>query len=758
MKTINSLYTLIKQKSQELERPLKVVSDLDECLIARAPHAYWKFLEQGEEKLQASFSDFFEDFWKKAEVEFHGYQSTFDMSSLNHDDSNPQETWQAVKKISRENLEIYEKGIFLSYAEDLLRALKEGLIGQLIVAGNKSPWHKNDLNLPGDPRKRRKLQKTFGKFSQFKFHVNDPVELSSSEQKEMEEKGKKTLTRYEWTKRFHSDFDIFVDDNAETAQNVADMFPDKPIVMPNYKCCVEQAKGGNILFIPNLVSDIKDKDFEVESEKNYNLYQLIKHKSQEKDRPLKIVCDWNDVIQDAVSYPLWDIEKKAVTYKEYFQKFWSEYKGDLYWRKDEKLDQLVNAYWKDSEYFNKVPFLSPAKELLLALEENLIEELLFLSSYSERIHPGGDKRKLKRFEATFGQISQVKGLKMIPSSGDTKGEWISKNYPDFDVFIDDSPRKILSVMNTFPDKVYVLPNYKCNDHVQGENVYHVKTEVSDLSAEGFVKSVQELDGNELTSIVKLLKNLSLWGSKSPLSDSIVLIMDGSMNPIHKQHINNFETAKKAIESKNSVKVVAGYISPSCDDYVKRKLGDEAIDASHRIEMARLATEESTLVEIDRQGVQFPTGSVLDKMNYLKNYLNSNQEILKYCNSVKLTYLCGSDLVERDWKSGWKTFSELTENGYDVVIIGREKNNANWKISCENHLDLICGNKKWKEFILFVDGPENNETSSTKARNIIVGKEKGYLTNLLSPKVLEYIQNHELLQQSRLETKIEISPK
>jgi hypothetical protein len=69
------------------------------------------------------------------------------------------------------------------------------------------------------------------------------------------------------------------------------MFPDKPIVMPDYKCCVEQVKGGNILFIPNLVSCIKDEDFEVESERNYDLYQLIKHKSQEKNRPLKIVCD-----------------------------------------------------------------------------------------------------------------------------------------------------------------------------------------------------------------------------------------------------------------------------------------------------------------------------------------------------------------------------------------------------------------------------------------------------------------------------------
>jgi nicotinic acid mononucleotide adenylyltransferase len=70
-------------------------------------------------------------------------------------------------------------------------------------------------------------------------------------------------------------------------------------------------------------------------------------------------------------------------------------------------------------------------------------------------------------------------------------------------------------------------------------------------------------------------------------------MDGSLNPIHKQHIENFEVAKRGIEKKNSdVKVVAGYISPSTDIYVKDKLGEEAISGNYRIEMVKLATEDS----------------------------------------------------------------------------------------------------------------------------------------------------------------------
>ena len=46
-------------------------------------------------------------------------------------------------------------------------------------------------------------------------------------------------------------------------------------------------------------------------------------------------------------------------------------------------------------------------------------------------------------------------------------------------------------MENFPNAVYVLPDYKCNEYLQAPNIYHVKQEVSDLKDEDFVKAAEE---------------------------------------------------------------------------------------------------------------------------------------------------------------------------------------------------------------------------------------------------------------------------
>ena len=96
-----------------------------------------------------------------------------------------------------------------------------------------------------------------------------------------------------------------------------------------------------------------------------------------------------------------------------------------------------------------------------------------------------------------------------------------------------------------------------------------------------------------TSIKKLLTNLTFLKSQSPDKQPIVLMMSGVFNPIHRQHIDTLEIAKREIEARDSnVKVVAGYIYPCSDSYAKRKLGNEMIAIDSRIEMIKLATEES----------------------------------------------------------------------------------------------------------------------------------------------------------------------
>ena len=101
--------------------------------------------------------------------------------------------------------------------------------------------------------------------------------------------------------------------------------------------------------------------------------------------------------------------------------------------------------------------------------------------------------------------------------------------------------------------------------------------------------------NTLTPINKLVKNLALLKSQSPDKQPVVLIGTGSYNPIHNQHINMFELAKREIEKQDpNKKVVAGYISPLPETiYLLNKEGkDEIIDIKHRVKMAELVTEGS----------------------------------------------------------------------------------------------------------------------------------------------------------------------
>lgn len=67
-------------------------------------------------------------------------------------------------------------------------------------------------------------------------------------------------------------------------------------------------------------------------------------------------------------------------------------------------------------------------------------------------------------------------------------EWIKENHPDFDLFIDDNHALITSTRDHLGEgKYYAMPDYKGSRHIQADNIYHIKTSVSDLKDEDFVK-------------------------------------------------------------------------------------------------------------------------------------------------------------------------------------------------------------------------------------------------------------------------------
>ncbi|CAF1391498.1 unnamed protein product [Adineta steineri] len=72
----------------------------------------------------------------------------------------------------------------------------------------------------------------------------------------------------------------------------------------------------------------------------------------------------------------------------------------------------------------------------------------------------------------------------------------------------------------------------------------------------------------------------------------VLLTTGSMNPIHRSHINNLELVKKYLEqSSPQWNVLAGYLSPTHDTYVRGKLDKATIPGRDRCDLCELAIEE-----------------------------------------------------------------------------------------------------------------------------------------------------------------------
>ena len=72
---------------------------------------------------------------------------------------------------------------------------------------------------------------------------------------------------------------------------------------------------------------------------------------------------------------------------------------------------------------------------------------------------------------------------------------------------------------------------------------------------------------------------------------VVLLITGSLCPIHKMHLNALKVAGEYLEKHFNYNILGGFISPSNDAYVFGKLGEKAIPFVDRANMSRLAVEE-----------------------------------------------------------------------------------------------------------------------------------------------------------------------
>ena len=140
-----------------------------------------------------------------------------------------------------------------------------------------------------------------------------------------------------------------------------------------------------------------------------------------------------------------------------------------------------------------------------------------------------------------------------------------------------------------------------------------------------------------TPIFWARERLSRAAAEQPLA---VLVTTGALCPVHPGHLALMEHARRALEGRGHC-VLAGYLSPSHDEYVLGKCGSQVPPAAHRAHLCQQAVSGSDWLMVDEWEALYTSAAlnfslVLER---LQNYVNRH---LKCARPVRVFYVFGSD--------------------------------------------------------------------------------------------------------------------
>ncbi|XP_068589412.1 nicotinamide/nicotinic acid mononucleotide adenylyltransferase 1 [Cebidichthys violaceus] len=240
---------------------------------------------------------------------------------------------------------------------------------------------------------------------------------------------------------------------------------------------------------------------------------------------------------------------------------------------------------------------------------------------------------------------------------------------------------------------------------------------------------------------------------------VILLACGSFNPITNMHLRMFELARDHLEDTGQYRVVKGIISPVGDGYKKKGL----IESCHRLEMARLSTENSDWITVDSweslQPEWVETAKVIrhhydklltaeqsnddvDTVKYAKkrrveeNYFEKSSHYTRR-DGPQLMLLCGADVLESfEVPNLWKQEDVAEIVGrYGLVCITRSGSDPHKFI---HKSDMLW---KYRKNIHVVHEWVTNEISATHVRQSLRrGRSVRYL---LPDGVVHFIQEHGL---------------
>jgi nicotinamide mononucleotide adenylyltransferase len=146
-----------------------------------------------------------------------------------------------------------------------------------------------------------------------------------------------------------------------------------------------------------------------------------------------------------------------------------------------------------------------------------------------------------------------------------------------------------------------------------------------------------------TPVDKIKSNLAALDKDSIKEKKLfVLVSTGSLNPVHRMHVEMFNVAKAHLEQQKDNIVIGGYLSPSHDYYVSGKLGVYHMPSHMRIELCNRAVQDSNCKdwlmvdqwECDQETFVNFDGVVKNVDKVLKKTLPDV--------TINVLYVCGAD--------------------------------------------------------------------------------------------------------------------
>lgn len=129
----------------------------------------------------------------------------------------------------------------------------------------------------------------------------------------------------------------------------------------------------------------------------------------------------------------------------------------------------------------------------------------------------------------------------------------------------------------------------------------------------------------------------------------VLVLPGSFNPVHSEHICSLELARIHLEQQGFA-VVGGFLQPSSEDYVGSKVGEHwAMTFGHRVACCDLAAEANAAQSQAPQWIH--TWRSAETYGFIvPSQVQAHLRKVLRRESLQAFMVCGSDLVERC--GGW----------------------------------------------------------------------------------------------------------